>query len=69
MKEGVKVHDDSAGHDRQAAGLSAPCYSGAGHDGGSSLVMWRGLCLCKGLESGCIVIGKVISYGVDFETD
>jgi hypothetical protein len=42
----------SAGHNRQAAGLSPSCCSGAGHDGGFSLVVWRGLCLCEGLDEG-----------------
>jgi hypothetical protein len=44
----------SAGHNRQAAGLSPPCCSGAGHGGGSSLVVWRELCLCEGLRSQTI---------------
>jgi len=59
----------SAGHNRQAAGLSPSCCSGAGHDGGSSLVARRGLCLCEGLESGWIAMGRVTSHGADFETD
>jgi len=54
---------------RQPAGLSPPCCSGAGHGGESSLVVWRGLCLCEGLESSWIVMGRVTSHGADFETD
>jgi hypothetical protein len=34
-----------------------------------SLVVWRGLCLCEGLGSGWIVIGRVTSHSADFETD
>ena len=33
------------------------------------LVVWRGLCLCEGLESGWIVRARVTSHGADFETD
>ena len=33
------------------------------------LVVWRGLCLCEGLESSWIVTGRDTSHGADFETD
>jgi hypothetical protein len=68
-REQSALQDVAGMHNGQAAGLSPPCYSGAGPSGGSSLVVWRGLCLCEGLESSWIVMGRVTSHGPDFETD
>jgi hypothetical protein len=31
--------------------------------------LWRRLCLCGGLESSWIVMGRVTSHGADFEID
>ena len=59
----------SAGHNSQPASLTPPCCSETGHDGGSSLVVWHGLCLCEGLESGWIVMGRITLRGADFEVD
>jgi hypothetical protein len=59
----------SARHNRQAAGLSPLVVVELDMTVDPRWLCGRELCLCEGLESGWIVMGRVTSHGADFETD